>query len=50
MGNVAHIRKKTNACRVLMRKPEEMRPLARRKHRWEDTEMILNKRGGRRCN
>jgi hypothetical protein len=49
MGNVAHARKKRNACMVLMGKPEQKRPLARPKCRREDTEMVLKKQDGREC-
>jgi hypothetical protein len=35
-GHVARIREKRNACRILMGKPEGMRPLRRQKCRWVD--------------
>jgi len=31
-----HCGDKRNACRTLMKKPEERRPLGRPRHRWED--------------
>jgi hypothetical protein len=35
-GNVARIGEKRNAYRILMRKPEEKRPLGRPRRRWVD--------------
>jgi hypothetical protein len=35
-GRVARIGKKRNAERLLVRKPEEKRPLGRPRRRWED--------------
>jgi hypothetical protein len=35
-GHVAHMGEKTNACKILVGKPEGKRPLGRPRHRWED--------------
>jgi hypothetical protein len=35
-GHVAHMGEIRNACKVLIRKLEGMRPLRRPRHRWED--------------
>jgi hypothetical protein len=35
-GHAARIRKKKNTCRMLVGKPEGMRPLGRPRHRWVD--------------
>jgi hypothetical protein len=35
-GHVARMGEKNNAHKILMRKPEEKRPLRRRRRRWED--------------
>jgi hypothetical protein len=35
-GQVAPMEKKRNACRTIVGKPEEKRPLGRPRHRWED--------------
>jgi hypothetical protein len=39
---VAHIGDKRNAYRILVRNPEEIKPLGRPRHRWEDSiKMVL---------
>jgi hypothetical protein len=35
-GNVVHMGEKRGVYRILVRKPEEKRPLGRLRHRWED--------------
>jgi hypothetical protein len=35
-GDVALIRKRRNACKILVGKPEVKRPLGRPRHRWEN--------------
>jgi hypothetical protein len=35
-GHVARMGEKRNACRVLVGKPEEKRPLGRQRRRWVD--------------
>jgi hypothetical protein len=35
-GHLARIVEKRNACRILVGKPEEKRPLGRPRHRWVD--------------
>jgi hypothetical protein len=36
VGHGAHVGKKRNACRILVRKPEGKRPLGRLRRRWEN--------------
>ena len=46
MGNVACMGESRGIYRVLVGKPEEMRPLGRRRHSWEDNiEMDLREVG-----
>jgi hypothetical protein len=35
-GHVTQMEEKRNACRVLVGKPEQKRPLGRCRHRWEN--------------
>jgi len=41
VGHVAHMGERRGAYRVLVRKPEEKRPLGRPRHRWDDIKMDL---------
>ena len=40
MGHVAHTDVRTDACMVLVGKPEGKTPQGRPRHRWEDTTTI----------
>ena len=40
MGHVAHTDVRTDACMVLVGKPEGKTPQGRPRHRWEDTTKI----------
>jgi hypothetical protein len=40
-GHVARMGKKRNACRILVGKSEENRPLGRPGHRWVDNKIVL---------
>jgi hypothetical protein len=44
-GNVEQMGEHGNACRTLVEKPEEKRPLGRPRHRWVDNIKIISEIG-----